>query len=103
MNKLSILFLTLLLAGLFAGMSACNKAIDEPLRSQSNGVKDTTSDVRAVLAASPYHLFNQAYSRLGLDSSFGLYTIFAPTDSVMQAAGLTSAVIAALSTPALAS
>jgi uncharacterized surface protein with fasciclin (FAS1) repeats len=101
MNKLSIFFLTFLLAGLLAGMSACNKALDEPLRTQSNGVKDTTSDVRAILAASPYTLFNQAFSRLGLDSAFGLYTIFAPTDSVMQAAGLTSSVIASLSTDSL--
>jgi len=101
MYKLSNLIFILLLAAGLAETSACNKAMDEPLRSLSNGVRDTTSDVRAVLAASPCHLFSQAFSRLQLDSSYGIYTIFAPTDSVMQAAGLTTSVIAALSTDSL--
>jgi uncharacterized surface protein with fasciclin (FAS1) repeats len=82
-------------------MSACNKALDEPLQTVSNGVRDTTSDIRSVLAGSPFHLFSQAYQRLALDSSYGIYTIFAATDSAMQAAGLTSSVIDALSIDSL--
>lgn len=81
--------------------AACNKAIDEPLRSVPNGKRDSTTNIRTILAGSPYHLFSQAFNRLGLDSSFAFYTVFAPTDSVMQAAGLTASVIDGLPTDSL--
>lgn len=98
MNRL---FLSFLLVAFLSGISACNKALDEPIRSVSNGMRDSASDIRTVLGASPFHLFNQAFQRLKLDSAFGVYTILAPTDSVMQAAGLTSSVIDALSIDSL--
>ena len=81
---------------LLAGLASCHKDLDAPLLSVSNSHSDTTSDIRTVLANSPYHLFYQAYNLVKPDSSYGFYTIFAPTDSAMTAAGLTSAAINAL-------
>lgn len=86
----------LAVAVILAGLGACNKGLDTPLLAVSNGQPDTASDIRTTLANSPYHLFYQAYNLVKLDSSYGYYTIFAPTDSVMTAAGLTSTVINSL-------
>ena len=86
---------------LLVGLGSCHKELDAPLLSVSNSHPDTTSDIRTALANSPYHLFFQAYNLVKLDSSYAYYTIFAPTDSAMTAAGLTSAVINSLSVDSL--
>src|ERR1700759_4615808 len=100
-SSITGLFRCLFLAAIIGLAGACTRAIDEPLRSVKNNTPDTTTNIQAVLAASPFHLFNQAYNRLALDSSFSYYTIFAPTDAVMQAAGLTASVIDTLSRDSL--
>lgn len=65
---------------------------------------DSTADIKTVLAASPFTLFRQAAKRIGLDSLLptgSFFTIFAPVDSVLQAAGLNAAAIGSLSPDSL--
>ena len=80
---------------------ACSKSLDSPLPSKPNGVRDTAGDIRTVLAAGPYTLFDQALLKVSMDTPFAFYTMFVPSDSAMTAAGLTSAAIQALSLDSL--
>lgn len=84
------------LAAMVVGWCACTKILDAPIPSVNNAVRDSAGNLRTVLAASPYTLFNRAFVKARLDSSFAFYTLFAPSDSAMTAAGLTPAAIDAL-------
>ena len=87
--------------GILVFMVACTKTLDAPLPVAVKGTRDSAASIRNVLKNSPYTLFYQAFTRAGLDSPYAFYTVFAPSDSAMTAAGLTSSVIAALSLDSL--
>lgn len=87
--------------GILVLMGACNKTLDAPLPVAIKGTRDSAASIRNVLKNSPYTLFYQAFTRASLDSPFAFYTVFAPSDSAMTAAGLTSSAIDALSLDSL--
>lgn len=60
---------------------------------------DSSSDLRTVLKKTPFSLFRQAAQKIGLDSllpASGYFTVFAPVDSAMIAAGLDQGHIASM-------
>ena len=91
-----VAFITIL-----CGVAACTKSLDAPLPIPVKGIRDSAANIRSVLRTGPYTLFYQAFTRAGLDSPYAFYTVFAPSDSAMTAAGLTSAVINSLSLDSL--
>ena len=98
--KLKIDIPLALIAGLVL-FGACTKTLDAPLPVKPNGERDTAGNIRTVLRNSAFTLFNQAFVRAGLDSPYSFYTVFAPSDSAMTAAGLTSTVISSMSLDSL--
>jgi uncharacterized surface protein with fasciclin (FAS1) repeats len=95
---------TLLLCSLLCGWSACLKPSDSDMLI-SHSVPFKNGDINKALAGEPsLKLFYQAYTRLGLsawiDATNG-YTIFAPVDSAMKAAGLDENTISSLSMDSL--
>jgi uncharacterized surface protein with fasciclin (FAS1) repeats len=86
-------------------IGACTKVA--PVRSLTppNNNPDTARDVVKVLDSLPgFSLFALAAQRGGVDTLLDpgtFYTLFVPTDSAMQAAGLTAQAIAALPTDSL--
>lgn len=94
----------LLCPGIAFWAVSCRKLPDYPLRSSIQKT-DSAGTIAQALDSSACHLFDQAFHRSGLDSSLvppSEYTIFAPTDSAMTAAGFTASVIAGLSPDSLA-
>lgn len=89
------------LLGVLVLLGACHKTLDAPLPVAAKGTRDSAASIRNVLKNSPYTLFYQAFTRATLDSPFAFYTVFAPSDSAMTAAGLTSSVINSLSLDSL--
>lgn len=80
-------------------MSACLKRSESPLATSVSKPFKTGNLVGALAADSSAGLFRRAFNRLNLGpqlDSTRNYTIFAPSDSAMTAAGLTAAVIDAL-------
>ncbi|TDW97239.1 fasciclin domain-containing protein [Dinghuibacter silviterrae] len=93
----------ILLSCLLLGV-ACRKATDYLIQ-PSHQMHNSAGNLVQVLDSSDCHLFDQAFHRVGLDTTLktnGGYTIFAPSDSAMTAAGLTSQAIAALPIDSLA-
>ncbi|PSL47969.1 putative surface protein with fasciclin (FAS1) repeats [Chitinophaga niastensis] len=95
---------TLLLCSLLCAWSACLKPSDSDIII-SHSAPFKNGDINKALAGEPsLKLFYQAYTRLGLsawiDSTKG-YTIFAPVDSAMKAAGLDENTISSLSIDSL--
>ncbi|RYY88754.1 MAG: fasciclin domain-containing protein [Chitinophagaceae bacterium] len=91
LNKL-LLASAVLLAGL--GIAGCDKR--ENNIAYAPGIAENVS---TVAANNGLTIFASALQRAGMDSTFaylGQYTIFAPTDSAFQAAGITSAAINSL-------
>ncbi len=87
------------LAGLMLLWSACLKSSDSPLNI-SHSAPFKNGDIKKALATeASLSLFNKAFTRLELaalvDSGKG-YTVFAPVDSVMKAAGLDEQKISSL-------
>lgn len=84
--------------------SACTKVTDSPLRT-SYQMSNPAGNIIQALDSSACHLFDSAFHRAGmasvLQANYG-YTIFAPSDSAMTAAGLTAQVIGSLSPDSLA-
>ncbi|HTJ14266.1 MAG TPA: fasciclin domain-containing protein [Dinghuibacter sp.] len=91
--------LTLLLV--LALLGSCTKSLDAPLPVAVKGIRDTAANIRNTLRNGSFSLFYQAVVRANLDSSYSFYTVFAPSDSAMTAAGLTSSVINSLSLDSL--
>jgi uncharacterized surface protein with fasciclin (FAS1) repeats len=87
--------------GVVVLLSACTKTLDAPLPVAVKGIRDSAASLRKVLQNSPYTLFYQAFTRASLDSPYAYYTVFAPSDSAMTAAGLTSSAINSLSLDSL--
>lgn len=88
---------------LFA-MSSCSKKGENDYAPMSHPIADTAGDIRNVLAKSPFTLFKQAYAKASIDSflpAINYFTIFAPTDSAMKAAGLDAGTINSLSKDSL--
>lgn len=102
MNKQHYIFF---LAGLFFfGAVSCTKVTDAPIRT-SHPMTDAAGDLVRALDSSNCHLFDMAFHRAGMDtvlSALSGYTILAPSDSAMTAAGLTAQVIGTLSTDSVA-
>jgi uncharacterized surface protein with fasciclin (FAS1) repeats len=98
MNK----YFMIVIVGICMSLS-CRKVTDSPLRT-SIQMTDTAGSLIQALDSSSCHLFDQAFHRAALDTALlsnGAYTMLAPTDSAMEAAGLTSQVIGALSVDSL--
>jgi uncharacterized surface protein with fasciclin (FAS1) repeats len=95
---------TYLLLILLTGWTACLKPSDSDIQA-SHSQPFVNSDLKKALSnTASLKLFNQAFVRLGvdklIDTSKG-YTIFAPTDDAMIAAGLNEQVINSLSADSL--
>lgn len=78
---------------------SCQKKGVNDFITATHPVPDSSSDIRVVLRKSPFSLFRQAAQRIGLDSllpASGYFTVFAPVDSAMVAAGLDQGHIASL-------
>ena len=106
MNKVNIVYWVLAtVLGLWMAQS-CTKVVNvAPLRVPDNS-GDTTRNVRKILDSVPqFSLFAYACNKAGITSglqSNAFYTLFVPTDSAMQAAGLTQSGIDGLSPDSLA-
>ena len=78
---------------------SCQKKGVNDLIAAAHPFPDSSSDLRTVLKSSPFSLFRQAAQKIGLDSLLpagGYFTIFAPVDTAMVAAGLDQGHIASL-------
>lgn len=83
--------------------ASCTKVTDTPLRT-SLPLTDTVGSLTKALDNSPCHLFDSAFHKVDMDTALKLnaeYTILAPTDSAMMAAGYTAQVIGSLSVDSL--
>src|SRR6202012_5509893 len=106
MNKIKIVYWVLgTVLGLWMAQS-CTKVVNvAPLRVPDNS-GDTTHDVRKMLDSVPqFSIFAYACSKAGITSGLqpnAFYTLFVPTDSAMQAAGLSRSGIDQLSADSLA-
>ena len=104
MNKIKIVYWALAtVLGLW--IQSCTRVVNVvPLRVPDNS-GDTTHDVRKVLDSVPqFSLFAYACSKAGVTSGLqpnAFYTLFVPSDSAMQAAGLTQSGIDQLSVDSL--
>lgn len=89
--NLILIFLGLSLAALFSG---CLKKSDADIKPGASIPFKGLDVVKTLAGQSSLHLFYQAFNRLELATSVNGdkgYTIFAPTDSAMKAAGLDEA------------
>ncbi|OQP50291.1 hypothetical protein A4H97_00125 [Niastella yeongjuensis] len=83
---------------------SCQKKGDDDFVAAKPAVSDTSSDLRATLRNTPFTLFRQAAEKINLDSLLpgsGYFTVFAPVDEAMTAAGLDQAKIQSLSVDSL--
>ncbi len=81
---------------LIAGLYSCEKQGISDMAPSPHPTVDSTTDIKAALSKSSFILFRRAASRCGLDSLLvpqEYFTIFAPTDAAMQAAGFTQSYI----------
>lgn len=72
-------------------MFSCQKNGMNDFMKATHPTADSTSDIRVVLKSSPVSLFLQAAQKIGLDSLLRpdqYFTVFAPVDNAMIAAGL---------------
>jgi uncharacterized surface protein with fasciclin (FAS1) repeats len=102
MRKIRILLLAVL--GLWI-VQSCTKVVSvAPIRVPDNS-EDTTHDVRKILDSIPqFSLFAYACGKAGITSGLQpntFFTLFVPTDSAMQAAGLSRSGIDQLSVDSL--
>jgi uncharacterized surface protein with fasciclin (FAS1) repeats len=100
---MKIRFFLLLLAGGFGMLTGCKRTLDAPIPAAPGALWDSSGNIRTMLAnpACSCSLFDQAFLKAGMDSSYLFYTILVPSDSAMMAAGLTAAVINSLSIDSL--
>lgn len=101
MKRNSLNHISAILLGLLFFFSACNKTefLPDPEGAQIPFQEEATQTVEQLLAASTAKIYYQAWQRSTLKTTITAkgskyeYTIFAPDDAAMQAAGFTAAVI----------
>jgi uncharacterized surface protein with fasciclin (FAS1) repeats len=89
----------LLIFVLLLGLASCEKTGALDYEKMQHPTADTAGDINSVLNKSPLTLFKQAAQRIRLDTllqAASYFTVFAPVDSAMQAAGLDAGTINSL-------